>query len=301
MIKINNLRKSYDQNVVLNSMNIEIRPGTIFGLIGINGSGKSTLLRLISGVIQPDEGSIEINGQLLTDSLEERINIFYLPDNPAHGQFTTFEHLFELYNVFYSMNRTVFNEVLELFNLESNLELTKCSKGMKRQGYIALAFATEAKYLLLDEAFDGLDPVSRLKFSKYLMKSFDEDKIIIISSHSLRELEDICDSFGIIDRGHFKTYGNITDAVSKVIKYRIIASDIEKPVLKNKDDFIHSKRDGRVVTAYLNNQKDIKGLILEENILALDQLDMTFEEYFMIQEATKLWKNTFSIYLKMLS
>lgn len=288
MIRIKDLKKSYDNKYVLDCMDIEIKPGTIFGLIGINGSGKSTLLRLISGVMHPDDGVIEINGQKLTDDLEDRKDIFYLSDNPPHGHFTTFDNLYDLYNVFYPMNRLIFNEVLGMFNLESSLELSKCSKGMKRQGYIALAFATEAKYLLLDEAFDGLDPVSRLKFRKYMMSTFNEDRIIIISSHSLRELEDVCDSFGIIDNGKFKTYGNITDIISKVKKYRIIATDIQKAVLKNPEDFIHYKTDGRVITVYENNQKDIKTLLREENVLAIDVLDMTFEEYFMIQEATEL-------------
>ena len=155
MIKITDIKKSFDKKVVLNQMSIDIQIGTVFGLIGVNGSGKSTLLRLLSGVYMPDEGSIEIDSIPLTDGYNARKDIFYLSDNPPHGNFTTFKDLYDLYQAFYQMDIQIFHEVLDMFHLDANIELSKCSKGMKRQGYLALAFATNAKYLLLDEAFDG--------------------------------------------------------------------------------------------------------------------------------------------------
>lgn len=284
MIKITDVKKSFNEKVVLNQMNIHIKPGTIFGLIGINGSGKSTLLRLLSGVITPDTGIIEIDEHHLTDDRSSRKDIFYLSDNPPHGQFTTFKDLYNLYSVFYSMNPSIYHDVLNMFNLDTNMQLSKCSKGMKRQGYLALAFATKAKYLLLDEAFDGLDPKSRLKFRKYLMSTFDDDQIIIISSHSLRELEDVCDSFGLIDNGYFKTHGNIIQTLSDIKKYRVISSDIDKDIFKNSKDFLYYKKDGRVYTLFENNKIDIQSLLIHENVLAVDELLMTFEEYFIIQD-----------------
>lgn len=284
MIKITDIKKSFDKKVVLNQMSIDIQIGTVFGLIGVNGSGKSTLLRLLSGVYMPDEGSIEIDSIPLTDGYNARKDIFYLSDNPPHGNFTTFKDLYDLYQAFYQMDIQIFHEVLDMFHLDANIELSKCSKGMKRQGYLALAFATNAKYLLLDEAFDGLDPKSRLKFRKYLMKNFDDERIVIISSHSLRELEDVCDSFGLIDNGHFKSYGNISQIVSQIKKYRIIASDINMQVFKNLEDFTYYKQDGRVFTVFEQNGKSIESLLHMDNVLAVDALEMSFEEYFMIQD-----------------
>ena len=284
MIKINNLKKVFDNKTVLSEMSINIDSGTIFGLIGSNGSGKSTLLRLLSGVISPDGGSIEIENIILSDEVSLRHKIFYLSDNPPHGNFTTFNDLYELYSMFYSMDESIYKEILNMFNLDAGLELSKCSKGMKRQGYLALAFATNAKYLLLDEAFDGLDPKARLKFRQYLMKQFDEDKIIIISSHSLRELEDVCDSFGLIDNGHFISYGNISEVISHVKKYRVISSHTDHKVYNNEADFLHIKKDGRVYTLFEHHNRDIHDLLIKEHVLAVDALEMTFEEYFIIQD-----------------
>lgn len=284
MIKITDLTKSFSNHLVLDSMNITILEGTIFGLIGINGAGKSTLMRLISGVSTPDSGQIEVDGLLLDDSSASRKNIFYLSDNPPHGNFTTLNQLYELYDIFYPMNKTVFAEILGLFNLNPDTPLSKQSKGMKRQGYLAIAFATGAKYLLFDEVFDGLDPQARLKFRKYLMKEINHDRIIIISSHSLRELEDVCDSFGMIENGQFKKFGNIDETLSSTKKYRIILKDENEPYLKNNDAFFHTKKDGRVITLIGNPNLDIKSLLYGENILAMDELDMTFEEYFIISQ-----------------
>lgn len=284
MIQVINLTKSFSKHLVLDSMNITISDGTIFGLIGINGAGKSTLMRIISGVTTPDSGYIQIDGKPLHDASKSRKDIFYLSDNPPHGNFTTFNQLYDLYNVFYAMNKDIFTEILNLFGLDPSITLSKQSKGMKRQGYLALAFATNAKYLLLDEVFDGLDPQARLKFRKYLMKEINHDRIIIISSHSLRELEDVCDSFGMIENGQFKNFGNIDETLSTLKKYRIILNDEHQPYLKDGYRFMHTKKEGRVVTLIENQGLDINNIVLSENILAIDKLDMTFEEYFIISQ-----------------
>lgn len=285
MIKITNLNKRFGHKEVIKNMNFEIRPGTIFGLIGINGAGKSTLLRLLSGVLTPETGDIFLDDISIHRHPEIKKNLFYLSDNPPYASFTTLSDMKQIYKPFYDFDDAVFDEILKLFSLNEKEVISKFSKGMRRQGYLALAFASGAKYLLFDEVFDGLDPQARLKFKQYMIKHQRDEQIIVITSHSLRELEDICDSFGMIDDGHFKKFGQIDFELNKVRKFQIILKDIRSPYLKEKLNYIYEKKDNRVMTLIVENLAGhIDDYLLASNILAADELPITFEEFFIISQ-----------------
>lgn len=219
MLEIRGLKKSYGKKPVLAGVDLTVPDGAVFGLVGINGAGKTTLLRLIADVLRPDDGEILLDGVSVTGNAAKRRELFFLPDEPYFAGGTTVSALAGLYKTFYNFDDEVFKRYVDIFKTETNVPIRNFSKGMKRQAFVALALACNPRYLLLDEAFDGLDPLARLEFKRGLIEL--EDSTVIISSHSLRELEDICSGFALLDGGSIADAGDITDALGKVHKFQI--------------------------------------------------------------------------------
>ena len=219
MLEIRGLKKSYGKKPVLAGVDLTVPDGAVFGLVGINGAGKTTLLRLIADVLRPDGGEILLDGVSVTGNAAKRRELFFLPDEPYFAGGTTVSALAGLYKTFYNFDDEVFKRYVDIFKTETNVPIRNFSKGMKRQAFVALALACNPRYLLLDEAFDGMDPLARLEFKRGLIEL--EDSTVIISSHSLRELEDICSGFALLDGGSIADAGDITDALGKVHKFQI--------------------------------------------------------------------------------
>ena len=222
MLEIRGLKKSYGKKPVLAGVDLTVPDGAVFGLVGINGAGKTTLLRLIADVLRPDGGEMLLDGVSVTGNAAKRRELFFLPDEPYFAGGTTVGALAGLYKTFYNFDDEVFKRYVDIFKTETNVPIRNFSKGMKRQAFVALALACNPRYLLLDEAFDGLDPLARLEFKRGLIEL--EDSTVIISSHSLRELEDICSGFALLDGGSIADAGDITDALGKVHKFQIALS-----------------------------------------------------------------------------
>lgn len=285
MIEIKHLSKSFDTHLVLKDMNITFEKGMIFGLIGINGAGKSTFLRLISGILLPDQGEILIEGKKISEHEYLRKDIFYLSDQPPYSYQMTLHDLAKLYATFYVFQWDIYRQVLSRFHLSDELPLSRISKGMRRQGYIAIAFASGASYLLLDEVFDGLDPVARLTFKKLMIEYQTEGKIFIITSHSLRELEDICDTFGMIDEGIFKRFGNVDFELHLFKKYQIILKNTELINFKeNHPKIYYQAQEGRILTLVIDANQPIDAWLDSTHYHVVDELELSFEEYFMINK-----------------
>lgn len=284
MIEIKNLNKSFSEKLVLNDINLVIPTGKVFGLVGINGAGKSTLLRLISGVYKADSGSILINDEIVYENEKVKKEIFFLPDEPYYGLHTTPKSLKDIYKAMYDLNEETYLNYIELFKLPLNKPMNKFSKGMKRQVFISLALSIKPKYLLLDEAFDGLDPLARLTFKRALIDLIDEKQTtIIISSHSLRELEDICDSYALLDNQKITSSGDIQESLNKYHKYQIaFENELSK---ENFDiDFISYSQDGRVIKVVVEEEYDeFSNKISKYNPLIIDEISIDFEELFMIE------------------
>ncbi len=222
MIEIKDVMKSFENKNVLNHLNVTISSGSIFGLIGPNGAGKSTLLYLLNGISKCDEGSILFDGKDVYENPDVKKDILFISDDPYYFHFATIDEMKDFYLTFYpQFNLETYQHYVDLFRLPQNKPLKDYSKGMKRQAMFALALAIAPKYLLLDEAFDGLDPVMRLAFKKAINQMIDENMTVIISSHNLRELEDICDSFGILDNGCMTTSGDLYDIKDHIHKIQL--------------------------------------------------------------------------------
>lgn len=222
MIEIKHMSHYLGGKIVLSGIELEIPDNTVLGIVGINGAGKSTLLRLLSGVYLPDEGSIFYDGRSPADP-ETRKDIFFLPDEPYYTAFMTPNTLFEYYLAFYPQaDKVQFNRLLDKYKIDLNGKMRNFSKGMRRQVFIALALAIKPKYLLLDEAFDGLDPLSRKIFKDAIISLVEDGQTtVLIASHSLRELEDFCDRFILIDSNKIKSQGDIAEHVGSMCKFEL--------------------------------------------------------------------------------
>ena len=210
MIEIQNLSHCLGGKTVLRDIDLKITDNTILGIVGINGAGKSTLLRLLAGVYLPDAGSIKYDGRSPAEA-DTRKDIFFLPDDPYYTSFMTPNTLFDFYKCFHpNMDRETYEGLLREYKIDQKGKVRNFSKGMRRQVFIALALAVKPKYLLLDEAFDGLDPLSRKIFKDAIISLVEEGQTtVLIASHSLRELEDFCDRFILIDSNVIKSQGDM--------------------------------------------------------------------------------------------
>lgn len=283
MIEIKNVFKSFGENEVLNDLSLTIKKGSIFGLVGINGAGKSTLLRMISGVYNVCSGNILIEGEEVYENPSAKRKIFFLPDDPYFSYRLTGDELKDLYKSYYNFNEDTFYKHLNTFKLDSKKPIHNYSKGMKRQIFISLAIACEPEYILLDEAFDGLDPLARLHFKRALIElSTNNNTTVIISSHALRELEDICDSYGLIDHNTIISEGEINNALTNMHKYQFATnSNITKEMIKSVE-VMSIQKEGRL---YKVTFKGNENLFLEEinklNPIFIDKVFVSFEDLFI--------------------
>lgn len=283
MIEIQGLTKSYDKSkVVLNDLHVKIADSSVFGLVGINGAGKSTLLRVIAGVLRADKGQVCIDGANVFENEDVKRQIFFLPDDPYYGANVSASGLADLYKSVYDFDEKKFLEYLGKFSLDPKKPIRNFSKGMKRQVFVSIALAIAPKYLLLDEAFDGLDPLARLVFKRALVELVEEkNATVIISSHSLRELEDVCDSYGILDHGGFTCAGELETDMGTVHKFQAaFAQDIERADIGF--ECMSFEKKGKVVYVVARGDKEeILGKLQALNPLFVEEVEVDFEEMFI--------------------
>ena len=288
MINIKNLSHSLGGNLVLSGVNLQISDGTIMGLVGINGAGKSTLLRLLAGVYFANEGVIEYDGKS-PENEETREDIFFLPDDPYFTNTSTVKSILNMYKQFYpALSLDTYNSLIDTFKLDKNKPIRAFSKGMRRQAYIAIAISIKPKYLLLDEAFDGLDPLARKRVKDELIKMVEENNsTVIISSHSLRELEDFCDMYTIIDNKAVSSSGDISEKTNRYCKFMLAFNDSIPSDIFNGLPYVSITKSEKFVTGvFEGDENEIKKALLKLQPAVIEQLTVDFEEAF-ISEVSK--------------
>ena len=295
MIEIKGLTKSFGNKIVLNDLNLTIPSHTIFGLVGINGAGKSTLLRILSNAYDKTSGEVLIDGKPVSD-VESKKNIFFLPDEPYSARSETVNSLLDFYKIMYDFEKETFIKYVKLFKLDEaigtnylNANISKFSKGMKRQLLICIALAIAPKYLFLDEAFDGLDPLARLTFKKIILERMEETEMtVIISSHSLRELEDLCDLYGLLDGGVIDNTGGIEQSKESYQKYQLAFEDEKSKEYFENLNIVSYNRLGRIVKIIVKGDPEENyQKIVALKPLVLDKLPIDFEELFIIEVESK--------------
>lgn len=290
MLEIKNVTKAFKDKSVLDDVSLNIDHGSIFGLVGVNGAGKSTLLRSVAGIYSLDDGLVLFEGLDTHIDVEIRKRIFLVSDDPYYPYGSSIKSLKMFYKSFYDFDEEVYQKYLSLFKLSETDNISNFSKGMKRQAMLLVALACKPDLLLLDEAFDGLDPIVRVHIKNALSDLIeDNNSLIIISSHNLKELEDICDSYGILENGHIETYGDLLESKANINKYQLAFKE-EVDIEMFKDfDVLYKNMEGRIVTLVIRgNREDVSKKLEALNPLILDVLNVNFEELFIYEHTGAL-------------
>lgn len=220
MIEVRSLVKCFGPTRAVDGLTVTFEGG-ITGLVGQNGAGKSTLLRLIAGVYHPDEGEVLIDGLPATDK-EAKADVFFLSDDPFAPRGANIEGTLDFYQGLFDIDADDFHRIVKTFGLPLGKPVNTFSKGMKRQVFVALALAMKANHLLLDEAFDGLDPLVIDTIKAEILNAAEKGKSIVISSHNIFALQRLVDRFVIVSKGHVAKEGSNEDIGTEFIKFQAV-------------------------------------------------------------------------------
>lgn len=290
MLEIKNVTKAFKDKSVLDDVSLNIDHGSIFGLVGVNGAGKSTLLRSVAGIYSLDDGLVLFEGLDTHIDVEIRKRIFLVSDDPYYPYGSSIKSLKMFYKSFYDFDEEIYQKYLNLFKLSETDNISNFSKGMKRQALLLIALACKPELLLLDEAFDGLDPIVRVHIKNALSDLIeDNNSLIIISSHNLKELEDICDSYGILENGHIETYGDLLESKANINKYQLAFKEEADIEMFKGFDVLYKNMEGRIITLVIKgNREDVSKKLETLNPLILDVLNVNFEELFIYEHTGAL-------------
>lgn len=294
MIEIKSLCKQFDANIVLSNINLSIPDGSVFGLIGPNGAGKSTFLRLLTGILKEDVGEILFDGKEVYENPEVKQNILMISDDPHYFFHATIKDMKEFYQVWYpQFDEGTYRKYLDIFKLDEKKPMANFSKGMKRQSFICIALAIAPRYLFLDEAFDGLDPIMRLTFKRAITKLIEEKEMtIIISSHNLRELEDICDQFGILENNTISTSGNLDEAKENIHKIQMAFTNPVSKDMFDTLDLLSINIQSKVVNIVVKgNIEEIEIYLKSLNPILMEVLPVNLEEIFIYEMERKGYRS----------
>ena len=283
MISVNINSHYLGGNLILEDINLRIPDGKVLGLVGTNGSGKSTLLRLMSGVYVPDSGIVFYDGKDATDP-KVREDVFFLPDDPFYAGQTTGKGIFETYLTFYpNLDRELYRRLLERFKLDENAHQRNFSKGMRRQFYIAIALSARPKYLLLDEAFDGLDAFTKKTVIEEINRAVEEnDSTVVISSHALSELETFCDLYALIDNRTVSSQGSLEEHAAKYCRFRMAFTEEQSAIAFSNLAVRDIEMKGKFVTVTIEGDAEAAyAELLKLNPAVIEQEKLTFEDIFI--------------------
>ncbi|MCI5994551.1 MAG: ABC transporter ATP-binding protein [Blautia sp.] len=285
MIEINGVNKSFGDIKALDNIIATIQEGSIFGLVGTNGAGKSTLLRILSGVLKADTGEALIDGENIYENPGAKEKVCFLSDTAYFFPNATIQTMEEYYAIVYpNFNRERFTELVEKFGLSKNRKINTFSKGMKKQVSVLLGICTGTKYLLCDETFDGLDPVMRQAVkSIFALELMNRQFTPVIASHSLRELEDICDHVGLLHKGGILLSKDLEDMKFHIHKVQCVIPDPtkEEELLAELHVLQHDKRGSLLTIVARGTKQEILMSIEDKQPIFSEVLPLTLEEIFI--------------------
>lgn len=286
MICAENVTKKFDNFAALRGLTCKIPEACVYGLVGSNGAGKSTFLRLISGIYRADSGSVTFDGDPVYENPEVKNKIMYVPDELYFLPQSNMKRMAELYRSIYTdFSYERFHDLVKTFGLDPNANINTFSKGMKRQAATILALSTMPKYLFFDETFDGLDPVMRNLVKRVIYSDVLERKTTtIITSHSLRELEDACDQLALLHKGGIVFESDIQNLKTSLFKIQIAFGE---PYDKSKFDGIEMlsyTQMGSVATFIARGDREaVTQKIRALAPVLLDVLPLNLEEVFIYE------------------
>ena len=280
MLKLQNVTKNFGSVKALDDLTMSVPKGAVYGLVGPNGAGKSTAIRCLLGVYRPDSGSITLDGAPVYENPEAKARMGSVPDDIFYFPSATLEDMRRYYQGIYpKFDLEMYKKLFEAFELPKNVPLRRFSKGMQKQAAFHLTLCTRPEVLVLDEPVDGLDPVMRRQvWSLILSEVAKEETTVLISSHNLRELEDICDHVGIMDKGKMLLQRSLADMQGATHKLQIVG-EIPEGL-----EVLHESRSGRLTTLVVRGAaRDIEARARESGSVYFDVLPLSLEEIFIYE------------------
>lgn len=286
MIEVKKLVKTFDGFTALDSATLTVPKGAVYGLVGPNGAGKSTLLRHITGVYKQDSGQVLVNGVPVFENRHVKERIVSIPDDWFYYNQSTIREMAKLYAGMYPrFDGGRFEKLRELFHLPEKKPIRRMSKGMQRQAAFWITMSCLPEYLVLDEPVDGLDPVMRRQVWQVLLDDVSaRGTTVLLSSHNLRELEDVCDHVGIMDKGKVLLERTLSDLQDNTVKIQVAYKTAEEPTLPAELQVLHHSRVGRVHTYIMRGSSEeiCRRMQITEPVL-LEAIPLTLEEIFIYE------------------
>ncbi len=287
MIQVKSVTKKFDGFTALDNLSMQVEPGSIYGLVGPNGSGKSTILRHIVGAYRPDSGEILVDEEPIYENSAMKSRIAYIPDDFYYFMSASTRDMMKYYRGIYPKFDMQRYEILkEAFpEVKENAPIRRLSKGMQKQVAFWLSLCCNPDLLILDEPVDGLDPVMRRQVWSLLMGDVAQrGTTVLVSSHNLRELEDVCDHVGILSHGKLLLQRSLTDLQDNILKVQIAFPSGNLPELSENLELLHSTNLGRVHTLIIRGAVSaVEGQLAQLNPLFMDVLPLTLEEIFIYE------------------
>ncbi|MCF2596271.1 ABC transporter ATP-binding protein [Pseudoflavonifractor phocaeensis] len=287
MIQVNNVVKTFEGFKALDGLSMKVKKGSIYGLVGPNGAGKSTILRHITGVYRPDSGSVLVDGQSVYENPAVKAKIAVIPDELYYFASASTRDMMKFYRGLYpKFDDRRYQALKEAFpEVDERQPIRRLSKGMQKQSAFWLALCCNPELLVLDEPVDGLDPVMRRQVWSLLMGDVAQrGTTVLVSSHNLRELEDVCDHVGILSHGKVLLERSLTDLQDNVVKLQAAFAQPEPPQLPHDMNILHTSQVGRVYTYIVRgNPAEIKSRMAALSPILLEVLPLSLEEIFIYE------------------
>ena len=285
MLEMKNVTKTFGDFKALNNLSLTVPKGAVYGLVGPNGAGKSTAIRHLTGIYRPDRGEITVDGQPVYENPEIKAAIGYIPDDIFYYPSATMEDMRKFYKGIYpQFDDALYDRLYDIFRLPKRGQIRRFSKGMQKQAAFHLALCTRPRVLILDEPVDGLDPVMRRQVMSLILSDVAEyGTTVLISSHNLRELEDVCDHVGIMDHGKLLLERSLAQLQDNMVKLQVVFRDgvnevpPELPVL-------HASKVGRIHTLIMRmSAEEATARLSAYAPLLVDAVPLTLEEIFIYE------------------
>ena len=286
MLEAKNVVKPFDGFRALDSLNMTVPKGAVYGLVGPNGAGKSTIIRHLAGIYRQDSGEVLLDGQPVYENpaVKRRMTVigddwYYFPQANIREMARFFAGLYPAF----SWER--YEKLKQVFPLDEKMMLRRMSKGMQKQAAFWLAVCCMPEYLILDEPVDGLDPVMRRQVWSLLLGDVSErGTTVLVSSHNLRELEDVCDHVGILNRGQVLLERSLSDLQDNTVKLQVAYAGVTEPILPSELNILHRSHVGRVYTYIVRGSRAeiLRRMEITEPIL-LESIPLTLEEIFIYE------------------
>lgn len=284
MIEVRNVMKEFDGFRALDDMSMTVQTGSVYGLVGPNGAGKSTIIRHLTGIYRQDAGEIKIDGAPVFENPEVKSRIAYIPDDIFYYANASIREMMDFYRSIYPhFDAERFKKLADVFGLDPKRQMRRLSKGMQKQAAFWIAVSLRPEILILDEPVDGLDPVMRRQIWSIIMADVAENgTTVLVSSHNLRELEDVCDSVGIMNKGKIMIERSLNELQENIVKIQLALPDGES--LPEGLDILHKSSTGRLQSLIMHGtQEELTEKLQSAHPLFIDAVPLTLEEIFIYE------------------